>query len=419
MLGDFNGDGKADLFISDDKEKKHYVAFSKGDSGGDGFLDAVEIEKFDGKLSDIFTIGDVNGDGKDDIIAEGISSACVAYAQGDGAFYYEVLSYPNGMFDIVPIARHFIDYHGTGKKALCYVNVFNNSRINILSFHSENAGERQHAVKSIRNGMNESISFEYLPLTKRGDFYKKEFLWIHPVAHILPPLYAVSKLKREDGTGGQSINEYSYQGAKVYRLGRGFLGFSEITVKNSVLDVKTISYYDYDKSRFTTYLDRQKTCILSSDENINEMSIAQKATDLGDKRYFSYIETTYAYDKLKDITIETKFIYDDAGNITEQKKEYKKLGNILFTETNKYKYGQYGGWGAANRLVNDTTITKHADDAKSYTRSISYEYDSKGNMKKAISDVGVTTSYNINGFGLVDKKTVSAPEVSNYIEDFV
>ncbi|MCL2041449.1 MAG: hypothetical protein FWG84_05345, partial [Bacteroidales bacterium] len=425
MLGDFNGDGKADLLISDDKEKKYYVAFSKGDEGGSNtaFTDAFELEEFNGKTNYFHNIGDVNGDGKDDLLYEYLNGVCIAYAKGDNSFDYQDFEYPDGMHDFAGYNGHLIDYYGTGKKVFCYVKHYDNSTINLISLQSENAGERQHFVKRIRNGLGENISFEYLPLTKGGEFHKRLFSTDDPVTPIQPPLYAVSKLIQDDGIGGHSINEYSYQEARMHRLGRGFLGFSNIIVKNSIFDRMTQYEYICQRIFCTVYLRTQTAFILSSGEKISEIYTQQLIKNLGDKRYFPYIDMAWTKDFAKETEVRTTIQYDDDGNVTQQEKKYLEKHGVytpaIFTETNKYKYEQYGNWGVKNCLVNDTTITKHEDDANSYTRVTSYEYDNKANLNKIISDVGVTTSYLINSYGLADKKTVSASGEASYIEDFV
>jgi hypothetical protein len=195
-------------------------------------------------------------------------------------------------------------------------------------------------------------------------------------------------------------------------------------MKNHELDMMIKSHYRttfFDgNTPFFVYQDSITNYILSTGNKIQDKRTLQYVKDLGDKRYFQYFDKIMEDDYTKNSTISTNFNYDfENGNIIEQIKKYGKKNStttIYFTETNKYKYEKYGGWGPKNRLVSDTTITKHADFDTPFTRSTSYQYDNKGNLKKIITDTGVTTSFEINNLGLVYQKTVSASGESTYTE---
>jgi hypothetical protein len=120
VVGDFNGDGKAEpALIHDDGGSQSIYRWQSTGSSFSRVTDYVGTGSFNlGNVGDRVAAGDVNGDGKDDIVE--------AYQVADGTFSYFVFSggltssgvwYTSGQFALGAVANRLVvaDFNGDGK----------------------------------------------------------------------------------------------------------------------------------------------------------------------------------------------------------------------------------------------------------------------------------------------------------------
>jgi len=415
-FGDFNGDGKTD-FILHNHNSIGYLTFYF--STGKGFTEKCQLY-INGFGITNFYIGDMNGDGKDDLIHVHSNSVDVYYSYGDGTFKKETFSI-NTNINLYNLPIFTSHYRGNGKASLM-INASKSYTSNGKPFIFEvhfSKHPLNNRIRTIKDGLSNRTDFTYELLTKGGTFYTKETATPAGagVMNFQGALYAVKQMTQPDAVSGRTIVNFSYTGAKIHRLGKGFLGFSEVTIDNVSTGIKTINTYGYHPSYFNVFL--KETNILAANSNFSTVKYENDTHHYGNKRIFPFITQAKTTDHLTGfITTETfaKSDYDFVnGNLKKKKTEY---GDV-FTETTDYIYGSFGGnLGLQNRITEQKITTKHTDDGNAtYTRIVNFDYDSNGNLKTETTDTGIATSYsNFNAFGQPKTVTVTAsgPGASSY-----
>jgi len=117
-VGDFNGDGKLDLAVTDTADNKHSVGVLLGNgSGGFGALTSFAV----GALPYSISAGDFNGDGKLDLATANLEGQSVSMLPGDGAGGFGAALY--FLTDNPPAAIASGDFNRDGKLDLATSNL--------------------------------------------------------------------------------------------------------------------------------------------------------------------------------------------------------------------------------------------------------------------------------------------------------
>jgi YD repeat-containing protein len=96
---------------------------------------------------------------------------------------------------------------------------------------------------SITNGFGSKTSISYKPLSN-NDVYTKGVSSQYPIIVIQPALHVVYSITSDKELGEDLKTIYHYSGARIHKLGKGFLGFTSTTVKNYQNNIKTTTEFD-------------------------------------------------------------------------------------------------------------------------------------------------------------------------------
>ncbi|MDY0076913.1 MAG: SpvB/TcaC N-terminal domain-containing protein [Bacteroidales bacterium] len=282
LLFDFNTDNKTDILIMskenfNDNAANYTLHYSNGNNFNDtmtgsfpltgGFVSFVNGYQF--RMEKVTLVMDFNGD---------------AYAD----FYLERGVYNN-----------FVFLHDPS-------NTFNR----VLGF---------------TNGMGVQTRPKYLPLTNPS-IYTKYTTATYPLIDFQPAMYVVHAVEREMINKGLTTTEtYTYAGAKVHLLGKGFMGFAKREKNDRIQYIKTeevnsiyISgtkfYYPYN-SAIKTY--KSAGSQLSATHN----TLNLKTNSINEMVFFPYVERIDAwnneYKSLQHQLSTRKLMeYDDYGNLS-------------------------------------------------------------------------------------------------------
>ena len=209
-----------------------------------------------------------------------------------------------------------------------------------------------------------------------------------------------------------SITEYDFQKPKVHIKGKGFLGFTEMTVKNSLANRKTVTtsniislsgkiYNDQTSQTVTTYDDKP---ISSSSQNFSIINLSGNQLIV-----VPYSQTTT--DALTGLSSTTA--YSDFDNYGNAKTIITTKGNITSTLSTTYKSRITAGPEYLPESVTTTTV----ENGVSYIRKKTIEYDTnqKGQIIKEITDPldvnKLTTTYSdFDLWGMPQTITVKGKE---------
>ncbi len=257
-LGDFNGDGKADImWVPTGSDARWLIAYGTGTgftipdyntpalpatlSGGYGTTVSIPQNML---------VADFNGDGKTDImwVPPGSDARWViAYGNGsDGGL--SVPDYnapalpaaiPGGYGTTVSIPQNMLvgDFNGDGVQNILWVPPNSDARWVNANF----AGAAPDLLASVTNGFGVVAAVTYKPLTD-SSVYTRDASAVYPYQDVQSPTYVVSRVTQSDGVGGDYAANYLYGGAKTHVTGPGWLGYRWTRVTDERTGISTVGY---------------------------------------------------------------------------------------------------------------------------------------------------------------------------------
>jgi Salmonella virulence plasmid 65kDa B protein/FG-GAP-like repeat/Insecticide toxin TcdB middle/N-terminal region len=378
QLGDFNGDGKTDILRRWDTVSGNALFLSNGDGSftqatnfayGTTNFNTVNLQHSNNTVG--FQLGDFNGDGKADILrwADTLANNALFLSNGDGSFTQNVntnLTYTNLQHSIGKWGFQLGDFNGDGKIDIIrwYDVVSNMALFNALI--TEQNSVSPDLLTSVTTNLGTSVAsvpgtttlLTYKPLTDPTVYTKDSGTnaAAYPYLDIIAPMYVVSQATVPDGIGGTRSTNYKYFGAKSHLKGGGFLGFRQFDTTDGATLIKTSSVFRQDYPfqglplstvqtqsngsklkevsntlwGLTTFPDTAipAPCVLRGGlfgTLVYQMCLANPpsyATTNGSKHQFSYVkqsvEKTYELTNgtTPVTTVQTDNVYDDYGNAT-------------------------------------------------------------------------------------------------------
>jgi glycosyltransferase TcdB-like subunit of Tc toxin/VCBS repeat protein len=278
-LGDFNGDGKTDVLQTDSGTDPAIMYLSTGNSlatawqSADKTVDGIDISQYA-----IYT-GDFNGDGKADLllIADGVQFGSTFHTGGAGSSNYVLLStgpsgfvvaasFPNSgdprdnpLYGIPAIRPVIADWNNDGAADIWLLKP-SGDQIYTVSYTPE-------LMTTISNGLGTTTTVTYDRLNKNATLYAKcanSASYVsgdtYPTQDVDGPFYVVSRVDSSNGVGGTYSSTYSYGQAKADLKGRGFLGFTQMTITDLQTQLQQITTYNTAFPYIGLVASQTKTC---------------------------------------------------------------------------------------------------------------------------------------------------------------
>lgn len=427
LSGDFNGDGKSDILKYSMVNSKWSIAFNKGNLTFEekeytDFENPFYNYDIDEKIAWHYVI-DFNSDGKSDILeiynsvsnntkfrlflSNGHSFTRIDYTDLTWVFDKELHELEFGDFDGDGIYEIFINKGLVGTS---------DDGVHIIDF---NLNKENLLLKSVVNGINNGVSIEYKPLTDNS-VYSKSNNSNFPVSDVQFPLFVTSSVKSNNGLNSHNETTYFYTGAKLHKQGKGFLGFAKTETTNITSGFRTENIYASNSPSFS-YSNPVNllvnTNIFQGSNFVSSNNIGYNYHNFGSKRFFYYKMFETFYDKLKDITTSTTYIYNSTdviyGNLSSSTTTFSNDA----TKSTSYTYSDIG-IGFPTHIATVNTSQTHPDDAdNTYSRSKSFTYQDY-KLKTETTDLGVTNTYTYDNFGNVESTTVSAPDIESQTTNY-
>ncbi|MFA5418282.1 MAG: RHS repeat-associated core domain-containing protein, partial [Bacteroidales bacterium] len=270
------------------------------------YLWDFDPNSFDELWSYSLNLADYNGDGKSDIMQLSMIIDPLDVPKALYEIYYSngnnfIESSTGVIRDLYGfaglekvISEHtfaFCDFNGDGKSDLYTLGITGIDYIKEFDITNE-----FNRVKSFTNGLGHKTEIQFKTLTDNS-IYTKSVGSTYPLLDIQPALNVVSSVAVDNGVGGQNSVEYLYEGAKIHRLGRGFLGFDKITTMNNPgtnNETKTITSYALDVDYYFRWPESSKSYAQVSGSDVLISETLNKAPEVKlfgpdeDKRIFYY-----------------------------------------------------------------------------------------------------------------------------------
>ena len=429
-FGDFNGDGKTDMLITGGNGTE-WLTWQNCLSTGTDFEEFDVTEKFNSLAKQIF-VGDINGDGRDDFFAvekDRVPATLVkipiylasgngsdfTYQEGDRAYSLRQWKFFTG------------DFNGDGRMDYFYTS--NENTWAGYNLYTE-PSDRNRLLKNITDGIGNVTSYTYRPVTD-DNVYTKYTTGAYPVSDIEGAFQVVTSLTRPNGNGGTQVTNYKYEGAKIHKRGKGFLGFSKFTATDVQTGISTTSTYEVEPTKFASGLKRTEIKItkgpytdilLAETDYTNALqyfeastftylptNVVERKYDLDSTSAYSQTTSSYTYDSYGNVLTTNQSFIDPVTSLEEAS---VSTDNEYDNDATKWYLGR----------LKKVTVLKKSAGQPNVTRVSQFEYDATyGLLNKEIvepgnSIVGYEKVYEHDVYGNILKSTTTAGGVSRYLQ---
>jgi RHS repeat-associated protein len=408
FTGDFNGDGKTDLLTGPSNKVSDLLAGRSSDwriGYSDGKKYLWEPFPMDNNLSNInerteYFVTDFNGDGKSDVFrkyADGNSTELnVYYSRGHG---FDLISKTYNDDYIYRNTSTVGDFNGDGKMDVLYAQgepTTPNRPFYLFTFAESYEGR----LLNVSNGLGQTrnIIYSTLPQMAFNSRYSKASTTVPLVLNFQGPLTVVREVTFTNGINAfLNSTEYSYEGAMLHLRGRGFLGFTGMTVNEKTTSSITTSINNPPNAgNYFSILPKESTTIVNG-QLMNKKLFSNTISGLGGGRHRIYTASVRDENAMNGI-ITTVQIHEDAnGNIDHKQTQ----AGTDVTESISYFYEQKDAWLPSRMREMISTTTRSGRPA--YTRKVNYTNYSNGLLQSMVSDENtiksVTTEYTYNSYG--------------------
>ncbi|HEX7755847.1 MAG TPA: FG-GAP-like repeat-containing protein [Niabella sp.] len=446
--GDFNGDGITDLFVRPSKDNAFVqwqiflgtgLAYNVTPFAGERYRITLLGDGYSN--GQMISVGDFDGDGKSEIwhsIDQTTSSSNhVIYYFNGTSFTYEDYSLASSINTESPYTTG--DFNGDGKPD--FMKIRNASSTSYygrflltkpfkeqnLLVSASNLGYQTNFDYGLLNNKDNSAVYE----RTKGEFNPSDGSSPYIPAYMVPapPMYVVSNIRRPNGIGYQSNEYYTYQDLVVQNTGRGVLGFLRTDIRNDIGHVNR-SWSEINLTYSTLYpwvtqVHLNNGGLLTRTRY--DITFQSLSTGYQDKRFFMKYDRVFTHDWLTTEGHEVLNTYDNYGNVTQSvandgATDDFNITTVLETETTNTTYATYGG-GPYPVFPTSKISKKTRTGRPQVSKTTTQTYTAQGLPQVATENSGtaiattITNTY--NGFGLPTHTVTSAPGVVTPVIDIV
>ncbi len=260
-------------------------------------------------------------------------------------------------------------------------------------------------VKSIINGLNQQICFDYKPITSNDVYSETTQSYVFPVSKIRAPIYVVSQMETYFGYFFD-FNTFRYKNARIHKQGKGFLGFEEVESRNYNQNRKITTKYGYNSTYYNVYPVKQ-TVSTYAGSPIFTTSYLNSYFTTGNDQIFPYVKEQETTDHLTGLNqkVEYTYIWGSYGN---PKKITETCGSLVTETENTWDFRS-----DIHKCYQTKQVVTKKGLGQNFTQTNTFTYDDKVRPATKVEFSGhakaVTTTYsNYDVFGNPRATTTSA-----------
>lgn len=382
---------------------------------------------------------DLNGDGLTDAVYSQEGETAKAWLNTGSGWSVNIPEYAPPTALVTPVGRdlgvRFLDINGDGLTDMVQ------GKKNSDGTETRRAWINQAKVpllESITDGNGAVTSVEYKVLYDSAVYTKATNAQAPAERDVQGAIYAVSRIKTDNGIGGIISNNYQYEGLKLNVQGRGMLGFAKLTTTQEQSNIKTITHYrqEFPYIGLPWKVEEQKMNgqYISQVEN----TYSNLNTDASGSK-FPYISQTVekvhdfdSGDQLTEITTTSAYTGSDNGGnygnptsiVVNTVNKLNPAESFSKQVINKYLPADTSNW-ILGRLYHTEITDTIGSSGENSVHVSEFEYDSgTGMLNKEIiepsnSDPGMrlVTIYQRDTFGNISKKTLCESDRSACTHD--
>ncbi len=387
-LGDFNGDGLADILLTRGGNKGVYLC----DGNGNYKKTVYNLNSWYADDENGVVVHDINSDGISDLIHyryDGNRTKMRFFLSHDNAFVrLPVEKTFSGKGLPVPTNINSKNYYGN--IVFCY-----DGKMECLTYKSNDT--REKLLTSMRNSMGIVSRIDYAMMYDGRDRLYNDKVYVsayigkdkYPYTEFNGNIFLVAGTQSRMGAILTEDLRYNYTGAVVHKQGLGFCGFQKMTVMDRIRN-------DYRILRFDPF----RFGIPLSSESGREKSTFEYTVNVEkNKVRHILLNKKKITDKLRNVTTTTAYTYDDYDMPLTEHTDFGKgisrltkfsytrnisknnyiLGMPSSVETCRYRSGQSTREGSSYKYDTNFNMVKREDflnGNKAYERI--YAYDKRG-----------------------------------------
>ncbi|MCU0441298.1 MAG: FG-GAP-like repeat-containing protein [Bacteroidia bacterium] len=440
--GDFNGDGKTDLFYWIGNQR--YIAYSKGNSWEEvpvttwwGFSGAEPNSTNITTNSTTYTLGDFNGDGRTDILERVCFEANnnpnefnyarkVFYSIGIG---FNAIHSPTIIDKYLDFNYHHSltgDFNGDGRTDIFSREYYPiNSLIlrTSIEYYKDNGLE----LVKIEPNTNSSYEIQSKPLTQSTHFKRSYGRVFSNAFAIVPAFNIVEQIEyKVTNTPVHTIQKYYYQSLLMHRHGRGIMGFEKTSIAQAHLPVERRTFtetsftpdpefgYKLIPTTVSTYRTQSTFGFPSGLELLTERKMYYSIIPTLDDNtrntlpktrniHFMYVNKEEQTDLLKKVKRFICYEYDNNGNATFTRTTHYRVNNFNVVEHVESNYSEYvlkGSWlpSVPSRTLKTMLRINGSTSLPLYRQQVDYTSNGRNKILSQEEFVNDPTLYSANHF---------------------
>lgn len=313
-LGDFNADGKVDMFLYGSGRNGTPLDWTTWQiqlSTGAGFEGYDFPQKKPNLKNNYVRLADFNGDGATDIMAipgKDETSGVRAYISMNKGTDFYTYNFNNDN-SYMSYNIYIADYDGDGRSDLAltsaplwWAKFCTDCQVTPSPGYgiTRQNGNTTTLLAKVGDGLGALTKISYAKLSQPvSGLYNRGSGAVYPASNFQGPMTVVSSIQVDNGKGTLNTRNYQYEGAIIHLQGKGLLGYSKISATDQTSGISNESTISgYNSSYFYPLVTRTFSRINADTINVVKETWSHILFDASKKRIFPYTRVTQQTDKL-------------------------------------------------------------------------------------------------------------------------